>query len=127
MFERGALRLFRLRAEGRTVATLYCFEHGSRLFYYQGGVDPAWERESVGTVLMGQAVRYAFDRELMGFEFLRGSEAYKFKWTDCARHLVRADLGLSRRGRMAVRLASAYRSIQKVAPKDRSAGLKNCP
>lgn len=125
MLERGALRLFRLRVEGRTIATLYCFAHASRLFYYQGGVDPEWERESVGTVLMGQVVKYAFDQGLVAFEFLRGTEAYKFKWTHRVRRLVRADLGVSRRGRVAVRLTSAYRSIQSVAPNDRSAGLKN--
>ena len=78
MFDRGALRLFRLRLEGRTVATLYCFEHAARLFYYQGGIDPDWERESVGTVLMAQVIKYAFDRELQTFEFLRGAEPYKF-------------------------------------------------
>jgi CelD/BcsL family acetyltransferase involved in cellulose biosynthesis len=125
MFERGALRLFRLRVEGRTIATLYCFAHASRLFYYQGGVDPNWERDSVGTVLMGQVVKHAFDQGLVTFEFLRGTEAYKFRWTDRVRHLVRADLGVSRRGGALVRLTSAYRSIQNVAPKDRSTGLKN--
>jgi len=117
MFERGALRLFRLRVDGRTIATLYCFEYASRLFYYQGGVDPAWERESVGTVLMGQVVKYAFDRGFLAFEFLRGTEAYKFKWTDRVRRLVRADLGISRRGRVAVELTRAYRSIQHAAPR----------
>jgi CelD/BcsL family acetyltransferase involved in cellulose biosynthesis len=125
MFERGALRLFRLRVDGRTIATLYCFEHASRLYYYQGGVDPAWERESVGTVLMGQVVKYAFDRGLVAFEFLRGTEAYKFKWTDRVRQLVRADLGISRRGRALVRVTSAYRTIQSVTPNDHSTGLKN--
>ncbi|MGE0449272.1 MAG: GNAT family N-acetyltransferase [Vicinamibacterales bacterium] len=127
MFDAGALRLFRLRVDGRTVATLYCFEHGSRLHYYQGGIDPDWDRESVGTVLMGQVVKYAFDRKLSTFEFLRGVERYKFKWTDRARQLVRVDLGLSRRGRLLVGLAGAYGSIQKVAPKPRWAGLNNPP
>ena len=125
MLDRGALRLFRLRVEGRTVATLYCFEQAARLFYFQGGIDPDWQRESVGTVLMGQVVKYAFDRGLVAFELLRGNEPYKLRWTDCTRHLVRVDLGMTPRGRLSVLLTSAYRSIQMVAPKARSAGLKN--
>jgi CelD/BcsL family acetyltransferase involved in cellulose biosynthesis len=74
---------------------------------------------------MGHVVRYAFDRGLRTFEFLRGTEAYKFKWTDRVRHLARIDLGISMRGRVATILTRAYRSIQNVAPNDRRAGLKN--
>jgi CelD/BcsL family acetyltransferase involved in cellulose biosynthesis len=107
LFERGALRLFRLRAAGRTVAALYGFEHANSLFYYQGGIDPDWERDGVGTVLTGQAIKYAFARKLATFEFLRGMEPYKLRWTDCVRHLVRADVGFTRRGRVAASLAWA--------------------
>jgi CelD/BcsL family acetyltransferase involved in cellulose biosynthesis len=39
-FDSDILRLFRLELQGRVVATVYCFEHGGGLFYFQGGMDP---------------------------------------------------------------------------------------
>jgi CelD/BcsL family acetyltransferase involved in cellulose biosynthesis len=99
LFDANLLRFFRLQVEGRTVATLYCFESAGRLFYYQGGIDPAWDRESVGTVLMGQVIKYAFERQLVMFDFMRGSEAYKFRWTRRTRDIVVLDVGVTPLGK----------------------------
>jgi CelD/BcsL family acetyltransferase involved in cellulose biosynthesis len=74
LFDRGALRLFRLRDKGRTIAAMYCFEFDDSLFYFQGGIDPEWEEHSVGMVIMLHAIQYAFDHGLKLFDFMRGSE-----------------------------------------------------
>jgi CelD/BcsL family acetyltransferase involved in cellulose biosynthesis len=104
LFDTGLLRFYRLRVEGRTVATLYCFESAGRLYYYQGGIDPAWERESVGTVLMGQVIKDAFDRRLVLFDFMRGTEDYKFRWTSRTRDIAVLDVGVSAVGKGLVAL-----------------------
>ena len=105
LLDRDALRLFRLRVEGKTVAALYCVTHSGRLFFYQSGLDPAWEPYSAGTVLMGQVLRHAHDHGLSEFDFLRGGEAYKFQWTTHARDLVQLDVGLTRKGDAAAAVA----------------------
>lgn len=98
------LRLFCVKVEKRTIASLYCFEHEGVLFYFQGGVDPSWEKLSVGTVLVGHAIKYAFERRLHLFDFMRGGEEYKFRWTDTIREIVVARIGISWRGRTALTL-----------------------
>ena len=101
-FDRDILRLFRVRVGGRTVAALYCFEYQRELFYFQSGIDPAWEAQSVGTVLVGQAIKYAFERGLTRFDFMRGGEEYKFRWTSTTRDIVAVRLGVSHTGRAAL-------------------------
>jgi CelD/BcsL family acetyltransferase involved in cellulose biosynthesis len=99
LFDRGILRLFQLRANARTIAALYCFEFGGGLYYFQAGIDPEWEDHSVGLVIIAHAIQYAFDRKLLLFDFMRGGEAYKFRWTDDVRNMVVARIGVSTKGR----------------------------
>ncbi len=78
---KGWLRLFTLRLDGETQASLYCFRYGDRLCYYQGGFEPTLARLSLGTVLTARAMQTAIQEECRVFDFLRGDEPYKAKWT----------------------------------------------
>ncbi len=78
---RNWLRLFRLRLDGETQASLYCFGYGDRLCYYQGGFEPTLARLSLGTVLTARAMQTAIAEGREVFDFLRGDEPYKAKWT----------------------------------------------
>lgn len=98
LLERGWLRLFVLRLDGRTEASLYCFAFGDRLCYYQGGFEPDLAKWSLGTVLTAHAIQSAIRGGRAVFDFLRGDEPYKAKWTQTTR-LNRRRL-LTRRGRL---------------------------
>ncbi|RMF54944.1 MAG: GNAT family N-acetyltransferase [Calditrichaeota bacterium] len=101
--KRGILRLFRLMVEGVPIAMMYSFEYQGELFFFQIGMDPAWEKQSAGQVLIGQVVRYCFDNGLNRFDFMRGGETYKFRWTDKARMIVVVDMGVTSIGKLIVR------------------------
>ena len=75
------LRLFYLRLDGVTQASLYCFGYGNRFCYYQGGFEPTLARLSLGTVLTARAMQAAVAENREVFDFLRGDEPYKAKWT----------------------------------------------
>ncbi len=75
------LRLFSLKLDGETQASLYCFRYGDRFCYYQGGFEPTLARLSLGTVLTARAMQAAITEECSVFDFLRGDEPYKAKWT----------------------------------------------
>ncbi|MGI4788410.1 MAG: GNAT family N-acetyltransferase [Janthinobacterium lividum] len=75
------LRLFYLRLDGVTQASLYCFGYGDRIAYYQGGFEPTLARLSLGTVLTARAIQTAILEGRQEFDFLRGDEPYKAKWT----------------------------------------------
>ena len=85
LLRQGWLRLFSLKLDGLTQASLYCFAYGDRLCYYQGGFEPTLARLSVGTVLTARAIQSAIAEGRQVFDFLRGDEPYKAKWTGAAR------------------------------------------
>jgi CelD/BcsL family acetyltransferase involved in cellulose biosynthesis len=76
----GMLRLYGLRISGELCGALYCFARNGRVYYYASGFDPALEPYSPGSLMIWHAweeARAAGDRE---FDFLRGSESYKYAW-----------------------------------------------
>ena len=81
LFESNLLRLFCLRLDGQTQAALYCFGMGDRVCYYQGGFEPTLAKWSLGTVLTAHALQAAIGEGRAVFDFLRGDEPYKAKWT----------------------------------------------
>lgn len=97
--ERDILKLFRLSVDNKTIASLYCYEFANKLFYFQFGMDPEWAKHSPGVVIMGQGIKYAIDKKLDYFDFMRGGEHYKFKWTDKFRNMVTVDLAVTPKGK----------------------------
>lgn len=90
--EQGALRLYRLELHGQPFGKLYGFQFKGKFFYYQSGFDPKpphssiqWSEYSPGIVLVSQAIQDSIEHELGEFDFLRGLESYKLRWTDTTR------------------------------------------
>lgn len=94
----GWLRLHLLQADGNLRAALYCYALGKRTYYYLGGFAPEYARYSPGTLLTAQAIRNAIAEEHIEFDFLRGSEAYKYRWQPEQRINYRLLLSGSDRG-----------------------------
>ena len=77
-------------------------------------MDPQFEKLSVGTLLVGHAIKYAFDRRLSMFDFMRGEEPYKFRWTQQTRRIMAVRLGVSRRGRAALLLRRQFLALKQL-------------
>ena len=90
---RGWLRLHRLRLDGETRAAFYCFQMGTRVYYYLSGFDVALSKFSIGNVLMAQALERAMADGATEFDLLRGDETYKFQWKAEERETLRLILG----------------------------------
>ena len=76
----GWLRLHLLTVDGGIRAALYCFAFNARTFYYLGGFAPEMSKYSLGTLLTARAIRQAIEENCVEFDFLRGNEAYKYRW-----------------------------------------------
>ncbi|HEX2638107.1 MAG TPA: GNAT family N-acetyltransferase [Gemmatimonadales bacterium] len=76
----GLLDLYRLRLDDRTVAAYYGFRDARRAYYYLSGFDPAFRALSPGTLVVAAALEAALGRGASAFDFLRGREAYKYRW-----------------------------------------------
>lgn len=115
--QRGWLRLHVLRANGASVAVLYCFRFRNRYYYYLGGFDPQMARFSPGTVLTAEAIRAALSEGCTEFDFLRGHEPYKYRWTSVHRTNWRVILAHPRsaRSRALLTINRIERSVERRA------------
>lgn len=85
----GLLRFEELWAEGGCRASIYGIGAGSTWSFYQSGYDPAWARRSVGLVVLGLSLEAAVSRGVSVYDFLRGTETYKFDWATRSLETVR--------------------------------------
>jgi CelD/BcsL family acetyltransferase involved in cellulose biosynthesis len=79
--------LYTMCAEGEPMAAILFFRWGEAILYYQSGWDPAspGARLSPNLVLFGRAIGDAITDGYRYFEFLRGDEPFKGKFTTHAR------------------------------------------
>jgi CelD/BcsL family acetyltransferase involved in cellulose biosynthesis len=76
--ELGLIKLFFLELEGRLVAASLCFDYDSTRLLYNSGHDPEHRYYSVGLLLNALCLRDAIEQGKTYFDFLRGSEPYKY-------------------------------------------------
>ncbi|MBI5643653.1 MAG: GNAT family N-acetyltransferase [Deltaproteobacteria bacterium] len=81
LFAKGFIRLFFLTMNDRPMAGLYVFKYDDRYFYYQSGFNSYWNKLSPGLLIFDRAIENAIDEGAREFDFLRGDEEYKFRWT----------------------------------------------
>ncbi len=86
--EKGWLRFYTIKANDQIIGCLYCFAYGGKMSYYQAGFDPNYEHLSIGLILLGKSMEDAIEQGLKEFDFLRGAEAYKWRWTNTYRKTV---------------------------------------
>jgi CelD/BcsL family acetyltransferase involved in cellulose biosynthesis len=120
----GWLRLYLLEADGQIVAALYGYEDHGRFSYYQAGFDPRWAKQSVGMVLMGSIIRDCIARGVSEFDFLRGDESYKYRWSRVERQTADAVVwNRTLRGRLNLAQARAVATIKRVPGIDKLSRL----
>lgn len=108
----GLLRFDELWVEGACRASIYGLDDGRRYFYYNAGYDPALKNASPGLVLLGLSIEDAIGRGVEQYDFLRGTETYKFDWATATRKTVSV---LIARRSLPARLFTARRQTQTVA------------
>lgn len=74
----GFFKLHFLEVDNKRVASCICFDYGGAYLLYNSGYDPNYSSLSVGLINKATAVREAITRGKRRFEFLRGSERYKY-------------------------------------------------
>ena len=81
--------------------------------YYQAGFNPEFSQYALGNQLILHAINDAIDLKCTEFDFMRGDEAYKYKWTSAERYLYTLEFGCSRRGKLQIAKKSISKSIKK--------------
>ncbi|MBN2498638.1 MAG: GNAT family N-acetyltransferase [Deltaproteobacteria bacterium] len=74
-----------LLLDGQALAYEICFELGGRVLSYTGAFDERFARFSPGTLLTAEIIAEACARGRREYDFLRGEEDYKLRWTAARR------------------------------------------
>jgi CelD/BcsL family acetyltransferase involved in cellulose biosynthesis len=100
---RGWLRLYGLEVDGRVIAAWYGYRYQGKLYYYQSGLDPEWERHSPGMVLKSLVIKDAIAEGVKELDLLKGAHSYKRAWADRSRRTLRVMIARpGARGRLLV-------------------------
>jgi len=87
--ERGWLRLWFLRLDGRVIAFAFCLEHAGRQYELKVGFDTDYASNGPGILLTRARLEHSFEAGLKSYEFLGQAEKHKLDWTDHCRELAR--------------------------------------
>lgn len=106
--EAGRLRLWTLSVDGSIAAVLLGFLDKGVVHYFQGGFDPRFARESLGTVMLGLCIRACIDDPtVIAFDFMGGDASYKESWT--RQGTARVELTVERPGLRTLLLGGQHR------------------
>ncbi|HEY3489961.1 MAG TPA: GNAT family N-acetyltransferase [Candidatus Deferrimicrobiaceae bacterium] len=90
--EDGTLRLALLSGEPGDVAAAFQIVAGDRLLLYNSGFDPAHRDANAGLVLIARAIERAIAEGFREYDFLRGTERYKYDLGGVDRAVYRATI-----------------------------------
>lgn len=74
----GRLRLAFLSSQGADVASVFQFRTDGALLLYNSGYDPKLRAANPGLVLIARSIGRAIDEGCSEYDFLRGTERYKY-------------------------------------------------
>ena len=75
---RRQFKLYFLEVNEKRVASCICFDYGDSYLLYNSGYDPDYASLSVGLLNKALCIREAIEQGRQRFEFLRGTERYKY-------------------------------------------------
>ncbi len=107
----GWLRLWVLELDGRAVAALYGFRFAGTEYFYQSGRDPAFDKHSIGFVLLSHAIRTALEDGMAEYRLLRGDEAYKARFANAGNTLHTLAIANGAKGGAAIKAAAIRKSF----------------
>ena len=91
-FRENCLQLAFLEIGGQKTAAYLSFDFLNRIWVYNSGLDRRYMEYSPGWVLLGHLLQWANEHGREEFDFMRGDEAYKYKFGAVDRHIKRATL-----------------------------------
>lgn len=97
--EKDWLQFYLIKDNENPIGALYFYRLAGAMMYMQGGFDPAYANLALGNQIILRAISDAIDSKMQTFDFMRGNEDYKKKWTDKSILLYTLAFPLSGKGR----------------------------
>ena len=91
-FKSGWLQLSFIEVGGKKAAGYLNFDYGNHIWVYNSGLNYEFGELSPGWVLLGYLLRWAIENGRSAYDFMRGDEAYKYRFGAIDRFVVRATI-----------------------------------
>ena len=91
-FDEGWLQLAFLEVDGEKAVGYLNFDYDNRIWVYNSGLDFKFRDLSPGWVLLGHLLQWANENGRAAIDFMRGDEAYKYKFGGVDRFVMRAKI-----------------------------------
>jgi CelD/BcsL family acetyltransferase involved in cellulose biosynthesis len=88
-FKGGWLQLSFLEFGGEKAAAYLNFDYANNIWVYNSGINFNFSELSPGWVLLAYLIQWAIDNERECFDFMRGDEAYKYRFGGVNRYVYR--------------------------------------
>ena len=89
----GFVQIDTLADGGRQIASLFHLRHGQTVSMLIMAIDKTYDtRISIGNIIVGKCIENAIADGFQMYDFLRGSEPYKFHWANRSRALLSMSL-----------------------------------
>ncbi|MEW6186889.1 MAG: GNAT family N-acetyltransferase [Thermodesulfobacteriota bacterium] len=79
MAESGLLKMGLLQVDKNPVSAIMCFDYKDGIYLYNSGYDPAYMPLSAGLICKLLAIKNSIELGKKRFDFLKGSELYKYR------------------------------------------------
>ena len=104
-----------LNVEGRDVAALLHLRHQGKVFLYSMVVDKEFNSKiSIGNVLVGLCLERAISQAAAVYDFLKGTEDYKFYWAEAGSRSLALSLYRKHVGSVGALLCSMAKDLGRV-------------
>ncbi len=91
-FRAGWLQLAFLLVGDRKAAGYLNFDFAGHIWVYNSGLNFEFRELSAGWVLLGHLLQWAIENKRICYDFMRGSEDYKYRFGGINRYVIRARL-----------------------------------
>lgn len=82
----GMYHLHGVKIDNEYQAMLESFSYENNYYYYLSGYNPDFSKYSIGTLILARSIKDAISRGCIEYDFLRGDEKYKRRWTNVYRN-----------------------------------------
>lgn len=79
-YAEGILKLCFLEINGVLASGFFCFDDQNTIYIYNSGFDSRLQYFSPGWVLLSHLIRWSIENSRAALDFMRGNEAYKYKF-----------------------------------------------
>ncbi len=92
MAEQGLAWMDTLEQDGEVIGSSLHFAHGNTVYYYMGGFREDAKHLRPGTALFAHVIQRSIEQGFEVFDFLRGDDAYKYRWGAADRKTSKLDV-----------------------------------